>query len=104
MGGRQGSHISLKRAFNLYNRKYFNNELPVDTSVIWCPLHKENGTCTPSLKEIRICTTLMSSPKLMRIILLHEMIHLKSPRLTHGKGFKAEKDRLYTLGAYDDLL
>ena len=43
-------------------------------------------------------------PKYMKIVLLHECVHLKYPRFTHGKKFKAEIKRLFDAGAFDSLL
>lgn len=96
------SHLSLRRIFNFFNRKYFNGEVPHTTSVTWAPLNGDNGDYQDG--AIHIDTTLQGSPRLVKIIMLHEMIHARYPRLTHGKKFKAEIRRLVEAGAYDSLL
>lgn len=96
------SHLSLKRYFNLFNRKYFDNQVPSDTRVIWHPLDTCNGEYQAG--TIRIDTTLHASPRLTKITLLHEMIHARYPKATHGPVFKAERQRLWDLGAYDKLI
>ena len=54
--------------------------------------------------EIHMDPALQLYPKFMRIILLHEMIHISNPRLSHGKRFNQQIERLRSLGAYDGLL
>lgn len=96
------SHISLKRIFNHCNRKWFNNQVPGDTRVLWAPLNGNNGEYQAG--TIRIDTTLQGSPKLAKIVMLHEMVHARYPLYGHGKKFQAEIDRLYAAGAYGGLL
>ena len=98
------SHISLKRLFNFYNRRYFNGELPADTQLVWSPLDGAHGKCWPVDKIIHIDPPLQSHVSYLRIVLLHEMVHLKHPRATHGKLFHSEIDRLYAAGAFKGLL
>lgn len=98
------SHISLKRLFNYYNRKYFNGELPVDTHISWSPLDGAHGKCWVTEKIIHIDPPLQSHVNYLRIIVLHEMAHLKHPRANHGKKFQDEMDRLYAAGAFRGLL
>jgi hypothetical protein len=88
--------------FNFLNRRYYNDEVPHTTSVTWAPLNGDNGDYQDG--AIRIDTTLQGSPRLVKIIMLHEMIHARYPRLTHGKKFRAELKRLFDLGAYSKLL
>lgn len=96
------SHLSLRRMFNYLNRKYFNNEVPATTSVMWAPLDTANADYSDGV--IRVDVRITHSPKLVETVMLHEMIHAHNPRLTHGKKFQAEVDRLYSLGAYRKLL
>jgi hypothetical protein len=96
------SHLSLRRYFNLFNRKYFNNEVPHGTSVIWAPLNGNNGEYQAGV--IRIDIPLQGTPKMAKIILLHEMIHAHRPRANHGRVFQAEIRRLFEAGAYRRLL
>lgn len=96
------SHLSLRRMFNFLNRRYFNDEVPATTSVMWAPLNGDNGDYQAGV--IRIDTTLQGSPRLVKIIMLHELTHARYPRLTHGRKFQAEIRRLVEAGAYDSLL
>jgi hypothetical protein len=96
------SHLSLKRIFNHLNRKWFDGAVDADTRVIWAPLNGNNGEFQGGV--IRIDTTLQGSPKLVKIVMLHEMIHARFPQATHGRVFHAERDRLYAAGAYKELL
>lgn len=98
------SHISLKRLFNAYNRLYFNGELPTDTQIVWHPLDAAHGKCWPKDKVIHIDPPLQSHMNYLRIILLHEMCHLKHPRAGHGKVFRNEIARLFAAGAYKGRL
>jgi predicted metal-dependent hydrolase len=54
--------------------------------------------------EIHLDPSLALYPRFMRIMLMHEMIHLHKPKLGHGKKFKAEVKRLFDLGAYSYVL
>ena len=96
------SHLSLKRIFNRYNRKYFNCELKAD--VQWRPLNTCSGIAYPNQGLICIDTGLMGYPKLLNATMLHEMVHLKHPRANHGKVFWREMDRLWLAGAFRKLL
>lgn len=96
------SHLSLRRWFSFYNRRYFANSLPADTVLQWKPLNGDDGLMQDG--AIYIDPVLQAVPRYMRIILLHEMVHLQYPRLTHGKKFRAEIDRLYAAGAFIPLI
>jgi hypothetical protein len=96
------SHLSLRRWFRYYNKKYWNNELPDDTVLLWAPLTDAHGEAR--VKEIRLDPGLQLFPKFMRIILLHEMAHLRNLRWHHGKKFQNEIDRLYAAGAFRGLI
>lgn len=98
------SHLSLKRLFNYYNRRYFNGELPANTQIVWSPLNGAHGQCWPEDRVIHIDPPLQAHVNYLRIILLHEMAHLKHPRAGHGKRFQSEIDRLYAAGAFRGLL
>lgn len=98
------SHLSLKRIFNRYNRKYFGGLLPADTQIIWSPLDGAHGKCWPVDKVIHLDPPLQGHVVFLHIIILHEMIHLKHPRAGHGKKFQDEINRLHSIGAYKGLL
>lgn len=95
-------HLSLKRIFNRYNRLYFNNELSATTAIVWKPLNGKNGET--DCETIWLDPSLAMFPRFLRIVLLHEMAHVKHRRAMHGKVWQAEIDRLYSLGAFRDLI
>jgi predicted SprT family Zn-dependent metalloprotease len=96
------SHLSLKRWFNFYNKRYFNSELPANTRLFWSPLTRNHAHMEDY--EIHLDPALQLFPKFMRIMLLHEMVHLHNPRLGHGKKFQDEIERLWIAGAFIPLL
>jgi hypothetical protein len=63
-----------------------------------------------SNKTLYIEKAVITSEKLSRILLLHEMIHINlieengDPDEAHGDRFQAEIDRLFEAGAYKKLL
>ena len=101
------SHISLRRLYNFYNRKYFDGELPKDIEIIWHPCDDNNGrsdNLKGKIPRIWIDPSIQAQPKFVRIVMLHECLHIKNPRMNHGKVFKQEIKRLFEAGAYDGLL
>jgi hypothetical protein len=112
-GGRVQSDLQLKRVYNQYNKKYFNNELSDKVELVWEPTPKCDGvTCavweiSDGIFSIKIDPALKGEPCWWRLVLLHEMCHVKlwrqHPKHEHGKVFEAEKDRLYALGALKKL-
>jgi hypothetical protein len=59
---------------------------------------------------VDISDEVIRSPKLARILLLHELVHGKlfldtrNSEITHGAKFQAEVKRLIRAGAYDNIL
>lgn len=98
------SHSTLKRQYNIFNRKYFNNELPTDIHIIWSPLDRAHGASWPQEKTIHLDPPLAAHDRYRKIVILHEMVHIKHPRAGHGKVFQAEIDRLYAAGAFHGLI
>ena len=107
------SDRQLKIAYNCYNRKYWNGELP-DAVIIWEPYPKCDGVTCPIFEvadgcfEIKVDPAYKGSPCYFRIVLLHEMCHVaiwrRHPKHKHGETFKNEVRRIFALGAYDKLL
>jgi len=100
------SHLQLRRLYNFYNRKFFNSELPADTVLLWSPCDDANGITQwiDGRAHVKIDPAIQAAPKLAHITLIHEMIHVKNPRCGHGRVFKAERQRLWDLGAFDKLI
>jgi hypothetical protein len=104
----------LLRLYNQYNNKYFNGELSEKIEIIWEPVPQCDGITCPVFEisdgifSIKIDPALKGEPCYERIVLLHEMCHVsiwrQHPKHSHGKVFKDEVRRLFTLGAYDKLL
>lgn len=100
------SHIQLRRLYLGFNRKWFNGELPNDTVVIWKPVPtiwnayttREDGRFL-----IALCPSIIAFPKYHKLVLLHEMCHVKHWRSTHGVKFQNEMLRLAQAGALRKL-
>jgi hypothetical protein len=102
----------MMRWVRSYEKRYFKNErlvLGIET--------KHNFPQIASLglfSFIEISDDILRSEKLVRILLLHEMVHSKlflqshrhDEKQEHGHGprFRAEIKRLISAGAYDKLL
>lgn len=98
----------LKRWFKRFNEKYFENSLP-DALIFWEPamvtgdllgeIRQESGTFI-----IRIDPSIKFSTALSKLILLHELCHMRIwPTDGHGKKFQNEMLRLASLGAFKNL-
>ncbi len=107
------SDRQLRLAYNRYNSRYWNGELPNNTVLYWEPTPKCDGVTCPIFEisdgcfEIKLDPALKGEPCWWKLVLLHEMIHVaiwkKHPKHQHGRVFEAEKDRLYALGALKKL-
>jgi SprT-like family protein len=88
------------------NKLYFNSELP-DLDVVWEPCGDAMAlthTYSQEAKRLTFDPALKGYNKIIKLIMLHEMIHVKFPRTHHGRIFKAERQRLWDLGAFDELV
>jgi hypothetical protein len=107
----------LKKLYNLYNKNFFNNRLPQDTTLYYAPKldkvksdsHQNRSMCAvtywfddrPNIIVIRRTKT-----KSIRHIvsdLLHEMCHLSAPYSDCEKSntkFQREMKRLANAGAF----
>lgn len=100
------SHSGLRRIYNRFNRLYFSNELP-DLEIVWEPSDDSMATTHTYEGEPHRLTfdpALRGYRKIIKIVMLHEMIHVQYPKIGHGARFKAEIQRLWKLGAYEKLL
>lgn len=110
----QASDRQLKIWYAKYNAKWFNGELPTKVLIYWKPLSADCGSSCPIFEvednvfEIQIDPRHSGSHWEWKIILLHEMVHLRlwrtNPKHQHGKTFRREIHRLVTAGAYNGLL
>ncbi|MGA2886143.1 MAG: SprT-like domain-containing protein [Halobacteriota archaeon] len=106
------SDRQLKLAYNQYNKKFWNGELP-DAVTIWEPTAKCDAICCPVFEvadgvfEIKIDPALKGEPCYWRIVLLHEMCHVAIWRQhlkhQHGRPFQEEKNCIYAMGALKNL-
>jgi predicted metal-dependent hydrolase len=97
---------ALPQVFKQYNRKYFGNKLNISAIDFGKPTyhaHAETTFFDSADPIITINTRLMNSGRLVRIVLLHEMVHV-SGCMNHGRAFVRHIKKLVRLGAYDDLL
>jgi hypothetical protein len=94
---------------NEYQRKYFGgNEAAISIAI--SSETGEGGCLKPTQNLIIIPQPLTAFEKPCRILLLHEMVHVKlgndngDPDPDHGLRFKSEIKRLIEQGAYNNLL
>ena len=95
----------LKRLYNKYNKEIFNNELPTDVCVYWSnQMTAGAGVCkfqwsseSSRYEDFSIGMSVPyhnKYPEDVADTLVHEMIHMKYPDETHGRGFKSEMGRI----------
>lgn len=105
----------LRRWYLSFNKKFFNGELPLDTILVWAPGGPAAAYTTsidgadgkPVQFQITVDPPLVAYPRLTKLLLLHEMIHVKLWPLrlaAHGKRFKAELARLLAMPEVQKLV
>lgn len=105
----------LSRWYRLFNRRYFQGELPVENVLLcWEPVEECDADCTKvheavTDKEtddflIRIDPIFRTAERVAKMTLLHEMVHVKLwPQTSHGARFQREVMRLAAVGAFRGL-
>lgn len=99
-------HSGLRRIYNRLNRLYFKGALPA-LEIVWEPCGDAMGlthTYDGDAHRLTFDPALRGYNRIIKLIMLHEMIHVQYPRIGHGARFKAELQRLWKLGAYEGLL
>ena len=109
MARRKKKKTSLFQMFMYYNRKYFEGKLRLQDLGLkrmtlldagYTQFHE--GGVPPA---IYINKALTKWGRCVRIVLLHEMVHVSLPwHVEHGQRFKRRIRQLVKQGAYDDLL
>lgn len=92
----------LKRLYNKYNFEIFDDELPTLVGVEWSKtMHSGAGVCKTRrvngelVFRIRLSVSYHElNPHEIMDTLVHEMIHVKHPRESHGYNFHREADRI----------
>jgi len=107
------SDRQLIRAYNRFNKLYWDGQLTDKVEIVWEPYPRCDGITCPiwelsdGIFSIKIDPALKGEPCWWRLILLHEMVHCaiwqKYPKHKHGKPFQQEKDRIYAMGALKKL-
>jgi hypothetical protein len=104
----------LKGLYNIYNEKYFSNELPVGTKLFFVrrigkSKSPEKSNCASTYfyadkpPVVLIQRTKVKSMRYVVADLLHEMVHVSKPRADHGEVFQEEMKRLANAGAFVDV-
>jgi hypothetical protein len=104
----------LKKLYNVYNKKYFNNELPTGTKLFFVTKigkskspEKSNCATTYLFEDsppvVVIQRTKVKSKRYIAADLLHELVHIYKPRADHGKVFQDEMKRLANAGAFSTV-
>lgn len=97
---------TLPEVFRRYNKKYFGNRLKVSDVKFGKPSYNAHGETSyfdGTDPLITVSRRFLNSGRLVRLILLHEMVHVDG-YFSHDARFKRQIRRLIRLGAYDDLL
>jgi hypothetical protein len=101
----------LQRAYNLFNKVYFGNELPKNIRVIFDTegeledgKEKNWAEYIAEEKLILISERVQEITDFIFILILHEMAHVKAPDNSHGFQFGAVITSLWQKGAYDDFI
>lgn len=104
----------LKQWYDEWNVVYFDGQLPTNVRIASSPIVEDMDEALgetfhsdePGNIIILIDEKYLSSSKIFRMILLHEMVHVElgPDSWDHGKEFTAEIHRLILAGAYDNIL
>src|SRR5271157_4566555 len=101
------SQRSVHRWYRDYNQKFFANRLPKDIEIRFVSsrvLPHDLAQCFID-ESIEINSRIRWSRVLVKGSLIHEMMHLYLPkRVEHGLPWKRLRDKLYQMGAFDDLI
>ncbi len=107
------SDKQLAHWYARYNRDWFGGELPLDTIIWWEPPPGAQGITCPVYEvmdgkfEILMDQALKGVPDYWKLLLLHEMAHVKlwptHSRHQHGRVFQEEMQRLALAGAMKGL-
>ena len=98
--------FKLRRAYEEYNRKYFENKLPEVDEVVLRWSKRELSICGYNKgDEIVINRKDRKRDSIWKMTLLHEMCHLATEheQALHGKLWKKEMRRLARIGAFDKI-
>lgn len=106
---------ALQSLYRRYNKKFFDGKLPADIPIKFVDMSATNqgGLCTTVASEglvlhvIYLDSTFREYDNLLKLFLLHEMVHVQIPALDgqdpHGKEFDDGMMRLCFRGALKGL-
>jgi hypothetical protein len=100
------SDRQLRRWYNEFNRKWFNDELPKDIAVRYEVVDGAQAEADPQNDGtwiLRIHPAIAWSSRNAAFALIHEMVHVKTECMGHGKEFQDEMLRLAQCGALRNL-
>ena len=103
----------LKKIYDTYNRKFFNNQLPRDTQIGYNDEIEGKHGLTLGIEDeethhrffiIYISPTTHTDMGQKRLTILHEMCHVRLHPLTnHGREFQEEMKRLAMRDAFKEI-
>jgi hypothetical protein len=97
----------LKRWYNEFNRRWFEEGLPEEVDVLYAPVEGCWGETVPVDRHsfvIRIDPHCAISNRVTKMTLLHEMTHVELwPYCTHGPRFERRMQELAACGAMRGL-
>jgi len=100
----------LSKWANEYHEKYFSGTPEPTIKTAFTSEPGQAGCFIPAHGSVLIPQALAGFEKACRIVLLHEMVHIRlflengDADPEHGDRFKAEINRLFSSGAYGNLL
>lgn len=97
----------LRKTFKIFNDAYFNGAIETPVIIQYSDIKNsgESVVNNDGTKEINIHIGLLDFRKLSCTVLLHEMAHLYvGCELQHGIRWSGQIERLYMIGAYEELL
>lgn len=95
----------LRKYFREFNELYFSNKVPEPDILKYKHMPKSDGECSGD--TVYVDSDLQTHRRLTKLVLLHEMIHLllgEDYLPEHGQKFAVEMQRLWNIGAFEDLL
>ena len=100
------TNAELKRLYDSFNKKYFGNSLPKELPVVFQMLDSQRMMGRTIIYRgrhpmyIEIAVRYKGNLSLVAMTLLHEMLHVKYPKMDHGPKFHREMLRLAKAGAF----
>jgi hypothetical protein len=94
--------MDLRKLYRQYNHQYFDNKLPKDTRIGWGRPRSEMAYLSVD-DIIVIHEDIKNWPRVVMMCLLHEMVHMATNDVGHGRVWQRGMMRLARKGAFRNL-